>query len=137
RTARRSAWTWPRCARRCGTSGRASVDVDAGLALVCGAEPAEIVEHECEQIEERVQTSDVLDHAVRLKVQIVDAVRKGPAEPAFVVLDLEVDVGLPLHQLADARVREQLLHELLARALDDEVVVEFRLADFDVLRAEE
>src|SRR5258708_11802896 len=106
------------------------------LRLICRSDPAELVERFSEEGEELLQAFDVLDHADNLEVELVDAFGELLAEPALVVFDLEVDVGLRGDQRTELRIGEELANLHFIVPFDDEGLIEGRIADDDVLHAE-
>ena len=67
------------------------------------------------------------------EVEFVHAIGEVFAEPALVVLDGKVDVGLPFDQLPDSGIGEQCPQLGFIIALDDKGIVEFRVANVHVL----
>lgn len=101
------------------------------------AEADEFVEGFGEEVVEKLEAFNVGDEADDFIVEFVNAIRKGRAAPKSGVAmgDGKADVGLLANELADFRVGEELPKLCFVVAFDDELFVEFGVADFDVLHA--
>src|SRR5687767_175840 len=106
------------------------------VALVGGAVGAQPVQRLGEQLVERLEPFGILDDPRYSEIQLVDAIRKATEETPFVILDRQVQAALPGNQGPQRRAGEQRAGAILVGRLDDEVVVELRVADGDVLHAE-
>ncbi len=126
----------PSRASRPGTADGAPSEGDVRVVLVGGADPAEPVEHRREQVEEPLEARLVRDDPHHLEAELVHAVREPRAEPPLVVLHREVDRRLAAQERSQALVLEEMADLRLVVRLDDELLVELREADLDVLHAE-
>src|SRR4051812_12431742 len=62
------------------------------FGLIRRSDPAELIERFGEEGEELLQAFEILDHAGRLKIELVDTLGEPRPEPAAGVSDLEVDL---------------------------------------------
>src|SRR5262245_14984207 len=121
----RSAFNWPTSARRTvtGTSRRsvtpstvsdppgltadanpvtsAASQLNSRILLVCRPDPAQLIQHGGEQVEQGFEPLHILDHAQNLEVQLVHALGELRTKPALAVLYLQTYLRLSLDHLPD------------------------------------
>src|SRR4051794_36602772 len=98
--------------------------LNARFLLVRRPHPAQSVQHGGEEVEEGLQSIEILDDLYDLEVQLVHVLGEPGTEPTLAVLHLQPDLGLIPDHPPELRVGEQLSHPALVIRLDDECLVE-------------
>ena len=113
-------------------------EFNAGIVLIGRAHAAKLIQRLRKQIIQQFQPVNVFDDAHHLKIKFVYAGGEIPAAPDFflVVPDGKVDVGLGRDQVPDFFIGKEPAQFPLVIALDDEILVELRIAHGDVLHAQ-
>ena len=81
---------------------------DPRFLLVSRPDPAQLVKHGGEQVEESFQPLHVLDLPDDLEIQLIHILGELGIEPTLAVLHLQPDLGLILDHLADLGIGEEI-----------------------------
>ncbi len=107
------------------------------FGFVGGADYAQLVERDGQQLEDTLEQLDIGDHALHQKVERIGVGRIVRPQPAFVIANFEMNGRLCHEQRPQSLVSEQGFQFLFAVAFDDEIAIEFRVTDFDILQPQQ